>query len=656
MIAQLPKCGTVFEAKYRLDAVLGEGGFARVYQAADLKVGRNVAIKILKPTNDPRFEQAAARFDREMRIVAQLTSPNVAKLFDHGHSDSGLQYMVFELVPGADLTHLLMRGRLGEAEAIHVLEQLLHALREAHAAGLLHRDVKPANIRVYQYMDDPLCVKLLDFGIAKSITDDAGLTSTGMVVGTPRFMAPEQLWGEPLHPSSDLYGVALVIYELLRGRPSDHVKLIANGDIVQLRHEDGVSADLAAIINRMLAVEPVDRYPDADAVFRALEQLRRARSGHQGAAVSASARSSEGSRASSRSKPRAPVGLLGSPIFVAALGFVSATSLGAIWIVVSEPVPAPQVHTVPPVQAVRAVPVAPAATIDAARQLDAEPVEAAPPGGCERTDPFVGTRTLSAESGLDRQEWLVHVPRTYQPHRPHPAVVLLHDDVSSGAKILHATGLAALAEEHSFIIVAPSDRFVAGTLVWQDDDDYERIETAVAGTRDTLCIDTERIFAVGHGTGAEAAERLSCANWVKGVAIASHIPTKPRFPCDAAPAVPAIWFGPTRTGYQPVDGGTASDCPLAFPKISYDAYEQMWRTRNATSQDGKRWFEYKGSVCTEFEADGAPFVSCRTDGGRGWPGSAARDTDILGCDGEPPEFPQSEVTWRFLNSIGSDDG
>lgn len=188
-----PAPGDLIGGKYRITEVIGEGGFGIVYRASTEGTGRAVAIKLQKVRTGARGRTADARFQREMRVVAQLEAAETLTLYDYGQTADGRPFMVTEFVEGEDLADLIARrGSLSEGETLHVLLQVLYSLREAHEAGVLHRDIKPRNIRVYEHQGDPLRVKVLDFGIAKLLDGAAPkVTVTGNIVGTPKYMAPE---------------------------------------------------------------------------------------------------------------------------------------------------------------------------------------------------------------------------------------------------------------------------------------------------------------------------------------------------------------------------------------------------------------------------------------------------------------------------------
>src|SRR5664279_2665449 len=199
--------------RYRLDALLGRGGMAEVFRATDTKLARTVAVKVILATHavEGHFLE---RFLREARMVASLEHPNILPVYDFGE-ESGVPFLVMPYLPGGSLRDRLKAGPVPLAVASSWIVQLSDALDAAHAAGVLHRDVKPANVLLGK--DDRLF--LADFGIAKLLESQTGLTATGVVVGTPIYMAPEQAQGHPASPATDRYALAVVAFEILAGRP-----------------------------------------------------------------------------------------------------------------------------------------------------------------------------------------------------------------------------------------------------------------------------------------------------------------------------------------------------------------------------------------------------------------------------------------------------
>jgi serine/threonine protein kinase len=186
---------------------------AEVYRATDTKLARTVAVKVILDTHALE-EHFLERFLREARMVASLEHPNILPVYDFGE-ENGVPFLVMPYLPGGSLRERLKAGPVPLLLASSWIAQLADALDAAHAAGVLHRDVKPANVLLGK--DDRLF--LADFGIAKMLESQTGLTATGVVVGTPIYMAPEQAQGHPASPATDRYALAVVAFEILAGRP-----------------------------------------------------------------------------------------------------------------------------------------------------------------------------------------------------------------------------------------------------------------------------------------------------------------------------------------------------------------------------------------------------------------------------------------------------
>ncbi|MFL6285236.1 MAG: protein kinase domain-containing protein [Pyrinomonadaceae bacterium] len=219
-----PLVGVVLDDKYRLDERLGEGGMGAVYRATHLLIERPVAVKVLSQrlVTD---ESARERFRREARAAGRLQHTNAVAVTDFGETRDGLVYLVMELLEGRPLREVLAHdGPLDPARAVSLMMQISAAVEAAHEAGIIHRDLKPGNIFLVQRPDSPHIVKVLDFGIAK-LAGDGGefnlvdtLTGTGVMIGTPRYMSPEQCDGAQLTPASDVYSLGVILYEMLTGQ------------------------------------------------------------------------------------------------------------------------------------------------------------------------------------------------------------------------------------------------------------------------------------------------------------------------------------------------------------------------------------------------------------------------------------------------------
>jgi serine/threonine-protein kinase len=208
----MAELGSVLGGRYRLDQVLGQGGMATIFRATDSQLGREVAVKVLRPEfgSDPQFVE---RFTREARAAASLSHPNIVQVYDHGTASAG-PYIVMEQVAGGDLSVALgEHGALPPTAVARTGQQVADALAAAHARGLVHRDIKPSNI----LLSPDGRVQVADFGIAQAAASSP-VTSTGITLGSVLYFSPEQARGDPASPASDIYSLGLVMYELLTGQ------------------------------------------------------------------------------------------------------------------------------------------------------------------------------------------------------------------------------------------------------------------------------------------------------------------------------------------------------------------------------------------------------------------------------------------------------
>lgn len=213
--------GVVVDGRFAIRRLLGIGGTSAVYVAQQVSMGRDVALKVLRSELLSR-EQATERFVREVRAVSRLTSPHTISVYDVGRTEDGLLYIAMELLKGRSLFRLTTEepAPMSAWRAVSLVDQVLNSLEEAHQVGVLHRDLKPENIFVIPGAGRTEFAKVLDFGIAQLGDDAEGRDSDrSLVVGTPRYMSPEQMEGKPLDPRSDLYSVATILFELIAGRP-----------------------------------------------------------------------------------------------------------------------------------------------------------------------------------------------------------------------------------------------------------------------------------------------------------------------------------------------------------------------------------------------------------------------------------------------------
>ncbi|MGE5755408.1 MAG: serine/threonine-protein kinase [Planctomycetaceae bacterium] len=274
-----------FEARrlgqYQLRERIGAGAMGEVYLAEHQLLKRPCALKLIQP-GEAADPTALARFAREVRTTARLSHPNTIEIYDYGRTEDGTFYYAMEYLRGLSLDDLVERyGPLPPGRVIYLLRQASEALAEAHAAGLIHRDLKPANIFAAERGGRHDFVKILDFGLVKTLAADpaeAKLSREGSITGTPLYMSPEQALGDPTDARSDLYSLGAVTYYLLTGRPpfpgesATRVMLAHARDPVpppsQIRPD--VPEDLERIVLRCLAKPPSERFQDAESLERAL--------------------------------------------------------------------------------------------------------------------------------------------------------------------------------------------------------------------------------------------------------------------------------------------------------------------------------------------------------------------------------------------------
>ncbi|RKH37540.1 serine/threonine-protein kinase [Corallococcus sicarius] len=273
-----PRIGSVLQERYRIIERLAAGGMGVVYRGERLEVGKSVAIKFLHAwaARDDDFRK---RFQVEARAMSRLTHPCCVSVIDFG-VDQESPYMVMDFVTGETLRGLLRDGPLPPPRALSALRQVLAGLAHAHDQGIIHRDIKPENIIVTHAVGLGEQVRILDFGLAKLRDEVTGITS-GMMLGTPSYMAPEQIHGEPVGPPTDLYATGVLLYELLTGKKPFNAT--SNAELLRMQREvtpprlrdaapdAGFSAELEATLAKAMEKAPGDRFQSATEFLAALE-------------------------------------------------------------------------------------------------------------------------------------------------------------------------------------------------------------------------------------------------------------------------------------------------------------------------------------------------------------------------------------------------
>jgi len=280
-----PPIHQVLAGRFRVESELGEGGMARVYGVTDLTTGRPLALKLLR-AGVASEEEAVERLRREGEVLTRLKHPAVVRIETYGVLADGRLYLAMELLEGETLGARMRKGKLSPAELCPILTGAAAGLTAAHEAGVVHRDLKPDNIFLCSRGSGlPEQVKLLDFGISK-IVDYERLTRTGQILGTPRYMAPEQLAADhDLGLRVDIYALGVILYEALAGHPpfiasspSDLIVAVLHGKVVPLNsYRPDVSPELEAIVLRAMSRDETARYDSAHELAHAFVDVARPR-------------------------------------------------------------------------------------------------------------------------------------------------------------------------------------------------------------------------------------------------------------------------------------------------------------------------------------------------------------------------------------------
>jgi serine/threonine-protein kinase len=456
-----PLIGLVLSERYRIVRKIGEGGMGAVYQAEHALIEKRLALKVLFPELTRRTD-LVARFLQEAKSASRIGHENVIDISDFGQSPEGLVYIAMEYLEGQDLGYMMKAtGPLPWARARPILMQIAKALRAAHEHGIIHRDMKPENVFLIQRDGRPDFVKVLDFGIAKSVNetgDGPRLTQAGMIFGTPEYMSPEQAQGQTPDHRVDIYALGCVMYHLLTG----HVPFVADNFMgILTKHmlepvkplrvrapEQSIPADVEAVCLRALEKDREKRWQDMDQFYRALgsaggEPFENSNVYVPSAAlrypppVAPVARAREAAEGSAPHVVEAPISPTGSftderPIARKSAGlklggvFIGVAAVGALAVivlrptakssapaaaVVAPPVPAPPTLAPKPVEpppvapeAKAAAPVAPEAKATADDKPASRAEAAARPSRAKaRRSSGAAVRDIAAKAGLDRE-------------------------------------------------------------------------------------------------------------------------------------------------------------------------------------------------------------------------------------------------------------
>ncbi len=445
-----PLIGRVLDARYRIEGVLGAGGVGVVYRAEHTGLRRPVALKVLRHG----FEDVSSlrrRFEREARILSQLSHPNIVALTDYGICE-GMPYLVMELLEGLSLADFIDDGGAPDPHvALDIARGVLRGMAFAHGRGILHRDLKPGNVFLQSLPDEPHHPKLLDFGLAKLYIDDEGgegeptLTKAGTIIGTPAYMAPEQAAGGTVDARADVYAAGVLLFELLTGRPpfvEDRRSDLFRSHMVEpvpdpasMRPGLVLSRELQELLLTALAKEPVDRPADCKELLERFDALPEMAARMESGAIEP--RREQTLIEARRAPPKPPPTRIRWVLVAAAAMLLLG---GAYWL--SKRTPAPTPPPVPIAQPTMPDPIVPPEPIEPVQAVEPPepvvPVEVVAPA-----DPFDEAlpRELAAlQSRLERSTTLdreVHrAMRVYQrlhPDDARPSLLLGRDFVRHNA-------------------------------------------------------------------------------------------------------------------------------------------------------------------------------------------------------------------------------
>jgi serine/threonine-protein kinase len=282
-----PLLGRVINDRYKILAFLARGGMGKVYRAEQAALGRICALKVLHPSysgdHDPAFHK---RFSLEASMTSKLRHPNTVTIFDYGCTEDSIYYIAMEYLEGHTLHRAIRQvGHLPEERAAHIARQICRSLREAHTLGVVHRDLKPANVYLLEHGDEQDFVKVLDFGLVKNVAEAEGeeLTQAGLFMGSPKYMAPEQVTGGEIGPRTDIYALGVIMYEMMTGkvpfdRPTSLEILMAHAHeepppLRKVNPAAKISPGMEEAIVRAMAKSPADRFRSMDEVLAALRRL-----------------------------------------------------------------------------------------------------------------------------------------------------------------------------------------------------------------------------------------------------------------------------------------------------------------------------------------------------------------------------------------------
>lgn len=645
--------GSLYEGRFRVVSLLRTDQFSALYLATD-PLDRAVWLKVLTfDAGDHYSPQLKSRYERELRLLAPLRDPHTVRLLLYGEGALGELYLVFETGRGVPLSEVLASRTLSAPHTRIVVTQILSSLREAHQAGVIHRNLTADNV----YLDerpDELHATVVDFGVARDIgSEHPSVTATGDLFGSPRYMSPEQLLREPIGPPSDLYSVGLIGYELLLGRAvlGDD----SFGDAFNRTQQTTIAVVpgvLGELLARLCQRDPNARYPHAGA---ALEDLnRRARVELTGTLAGVTP-------ASSPIPVAAPAAPTAPPPSTVSTGALLASTVGLVALVAvvaaivlnkrAEPEDVQPRAQRPATRNISAL-TQPAAATQEPPRVVAQKVELADPATPD---------VASAGCGTGRKPRIRadhYIPESYDGETPMPLVLLLNGDYLAPKELLDNSGFIELADKHGWIVVAPSDdtamttMFVPLSQQWRTPDAFDSVRRLFNNITRNVCIDVSRVYVVSHGTGGMAGDELSCDAWVTAYVSNGYSTRHADAPklCDRP--IARLLLYPEDSPHIGTNG--IPKCGLPDDTVMrIDEATAHWRARNSCS-DKPTTAKVDAAQCHTWRC-GLPFSLCTVPGGTLWPPGHQEyfgHQSIMGCpkDSEPKMNVTAQIE-KFLLTV-----
>ena len=638
----------VIIGQYQLIEELGSGGFGLAWKARDTRSGDFVALKQLNDTSP----QAMRRFTREAEALKSLHHQNCVGFIEL-IADWDRPILVMEFADGQTLTDWIERAPHPHSVVADVAYQITAGLHAAHLAGVLHRDLKPDNVVVTSGLRGAPHPKIVDFGLAKlADRQQPDVTKTGEVLGTPGFMSPEQLRGVEPSPASDAYTLGVLFFVMWERRPLFEgssaleiaMKHLLDAPPPLSQNIDGDVRDLVALL---LSKEPERRPP----LTRVMHVLAVA-AGRRPPAPTAGP---PNARQPARRRPW--VALAAAAVFLAVVvGVVVADRDEPAKLTPRTPAALkPSQASTPQVATAAAAPATPTdvgAPVLHQGYRDAAARNAERAAGCGAMPdvPVPDTRNFTFEKwlGWRGDTTAIRLPANYDPNTEYPVIILLTDMQQGTRHAIHALDGHVPSALSKFVVIVPDDpirggiRMIRGdrTIAWKNPE--TAVRQAIEHVSQRFCIELDKLYLVGHGVGAGAAERLVCdLDRVAAIATTAYTPIDD--PCTPSRPVPRLHIAPLRDLRTPLQGGL--NC-LGETVWSQKAYADFLVRQHKCSEQEPT--NVRG--CDRLTCE-TPLTLCTVEGGWPWPGSEFPERLRKAhpeCDSQPGKFPYAETIWRFF--------